>query len=83
MFFSNRPGKAKIIGLFKIRRELIIWLVIAVCLFPSHSVRAYIDPGTGSYIIQVVIGLFFGVAYATKNYWRHIIYRIRNRKNKK
>ena len=40
----------------------------------SHSltVPAYIDPGTGSLIIQVLIGVLAGAAVAAKIYWTRI-----------
>lgn len=61
----------------------IIWLVLAFCFLPARFAHAYIDPGTGSYIIQVIIGVFLGAAYAVKHYWRQIVARIKNRKNLK
>ena len=30
---------------------------------------AYLDPGTGSYVIQVGIGLVAGAFFVVKNYW--------------
>ena len=30
---------------------------------------AYIDPGTGSYIVQVLIASVVGLAYGVKVYW--------------
>jgi hypothetical protein len=36
---------------------------------PSH---AYIDPGTGSYVIQILIAAFISVGFAVKVFWRKI-----------
>lgn len=36
------------------------------------GVRAYIDPGTGSFIIQVLIASLAGIIYLIKNSWRSI-----------
>ncbi len=33
---------------------------------------AYLDPGTGSYIIQMLIAVFLGGLYAVKIYWQKI-----------
>ena len=33
---------------------------------------AYIDPGTGSYLIQLLIAAAVGIAFAAKLYWRQI-----------
>ncbi len=37
---------------------------------PAH---AYLDPGTGSMILQVLLGGFAGVALAGKLYWRRFL----------
>ncbi len=39
---------------------------------PSH-VQAYLDPGTGSYVTQIIIGIILGGLYAVKIYWRKIV----------
>ena len=36
------------------------------------TVPAYIDPGTGSLIIQVLIGVLAGAAVAAKIYWTRV-----------
>jgi len=47
--------------------------VLLLCLFPSlHNAHAYLDPGTGSYAIQVGAALFFSGAYVVKLSWRKI-----------
>ena len=33
---------------------------------------AYIDPGTGSYLIQLLIATILGSLFALKTYWRKI-----------
>jgi hypothetical protein len=35
-------------------------------------VQAYVDPGTGSYFIQLVVGGFLALLYALKLYWSRI-----------
>jgi hypothetical protein len=39
----------------------------------SHPVLAYIDPGTGSYLVQLLIATILGSLFALKTYWRKII----------
>jgi hypothetical protein len=34
-----------------------------------QSVHAYIDPGTGSMVVQVLIGAFVGLGIGIKVYW--------------
>ncbi len=50
-------------------------LLAAVCLSlaSNHSAHAYIDPGTGSYIFQLLIGMGLASAYLVKVYWQRIL----------
>jgi hypothetical protein len=34
---------------------------------------AYIDPGTGSIVVQTVITIFVGVSFALKMFWGRIV----------
>ena len=51
-------------------------LAIAIVLYVSAiaipAAFAYIDPGTGSYIFQVVVGALLAAALAVKVFWRRI-----------
>lgn len=47
-------------------------LVILGLLFPQ-SAYAYIDLGTGSYIIQMLIAGAVGILFAVKMYWKNLI----------
>jgi len=38
----------------------------------KFPVQAYIDPGTGSFLIQIVIAGLAGVGFAVKIFWTHI-----------
>lgn len=46
--------------------------VAGVCFLASPA-EAYIDPGSGSYAIQVLIGLVVGAGVGLKMYWRRIM----------
>lgn len=35
----------------------------------SQDVYAYVDPGTGSYLIQIVVAGLLGLIYALRLYW--------------
>ncbi|PIT97472.1 hypothetical protein COT77_01270 [Candidatus Berkelbacteria bacterium CG10_big_fil_rev_8_21_14_0_10_41_12] len=48
-------------------------ILVLLILFPFSYTHAYLDPGTGSYIIQVLIGLVFGAGYALKVYGHRIV----------
>lgn len=50
---------------------LVIFLVIfgfAFLVLPGN-VHAYLDPGTGSFMIQIIIGSVLGSLYFIKVYW--------------
>ena len=46
--------------------------MVGVFLFVPEEAFAYLDPGTGSYVIQVIIALILGVIYSLKLYWTKI-----------
>jgi len=45
--------------------------VFILLMFPART-HAYIDPGTGSYILQIVIAGIAAGAFAIKMFWRRI-----------
>ncbi len=55
----------------KSKRILMIFCLFYFLLFP-HSIYAYIDPGTGSYIIQLLIAAFIGLSIGVKIFWKKI-----------
>jgi hypothetical protein len=42
-----------------------------VCSLPSVA-SAYIDPGTGSYLLQLLIAAFVAVSFTMKIFWKRI-----------
>lgn len=52
--------------------KIFLLLVLYLFVSPTH-VSAYLDPGTVSYITQVLIGFFAGGAYLLKVYWNQIL----------
>jgi len=46
-------------------------ILFACCflLFGDDRAHAYIDPGTGSYLLQFAIGALFAGAFAIKAFW--------------
>lgn len=44
-------------------------LYMAVVPQPAH---AYLDPGTGSYILQIAAAALFGSLFALKMWWKQI-----------
>jgi len=55
----------------KIERISIMIAIFTFLFFPL-CVYAYIDPGTGSYIIQIIIAALFGISFGIKLFWGKI-----------
>ena len=52
-----------------------IWFLLFFLYFFTVTVpsaHAYLDPGTGSYLFQIVIGAALGAAVAIKVFWKKI-----------
>jgi len=47
-------------------------LLVGVVLLAPAPAFAYIDPGTGSFVIQGIIAAVVGVGFAVKMFWRRI-----------
>jgi len=47
-------------------------LLVLGCGLLSQSAAAYIDPGTGSYVLQVAIAFLVGLAFSIKVFWKKI-----------
>ncbi len=48
--------------------------VIVLLLLPARDAYAYLDPGTGSFLLQAVIAVVMGALLTLKLYW----YRLRS-----
>lgn len=48
-------------------------LCILFLIIFSNTCFAYLDPGTGSYIIQVIIAVILGAAFSIKMFWNKIV----------
>ena len=51
--------------------HLVLLLGVMVLIFPTRA-HAYLDPGTGSYILQIVAAAIFGSLFFLKTFWRQI-----------
>ncbi|MEZ4218763.1 MAG: hypothetical protein R3E88_19990 [Myxococcota bacterium] len=54
------------------RRRAVAALVLVAALLVASPAAAYIDPGTGSMLVQALVAGVAGAALATKTYWRRI-----------
>ena len=61
------------------------WLLLLLIfiIFPINFAHAYLDPGSGNYIIQILIGAILGGAYAIKTYYKRIYLYFQRRFGKK
>ena len=49
------------------------WLcVAAVFLLWERPAHAYLDPGTGSFLFQLIIGAIFSALFGIKMFWTNI-----------
>jgi len=53
------------------------WRILALgivlgCGFLAGSAAGYIDPGTGSYVLQIAIAFLVGLAFSVKVFWKKI-----------
>ena len=47
-------------------------VLFAICLFNSRPAYAYIDPGTGGMLLQLVTGGVAGLLLLVRLYWRRV-----------
>jgi hypothetical protein len=49
------------------------FLIVALVLVLPRPAHAYLDPGTGSAVIQMVVAGVMGALFVLKMYWRKLI----------
>lgn len=54
-------------------KKLVYLIIFTACslIFP-REVLAYLDPGAGSYVTQILLGIVFGGLVTIKLYWKKI-----------
>jgi hypothetical protein len=52
--------------------SVIAFVYVTFCLLAPEKSYAYIDPGTGSYILQVIAAVFIGALFSIKMFWRNV-----------
>lgn len=54
-------------------RPVVILLAIVVAIIgPASAAFAYIDPGTGSYMLQLLLGSLMAAGVLVKMYWHRL-----------
>lgn len=49
----------------------VLLVLCTLCVVPATA-HAYVDPGSGSMMLQLLLASFLGGLYALKTYWRRI-----------
>lgn len=52
-------------------KEILFGLIILTSI-PIHNAFAYVDPGTGSAVLQALIGVLVAVGIGVKVYWEKL-----------
>lgn len=47
-------------------------MLIFIFFFVNDWIYGYLDPGSGSYLIQILIAAFVGVSFGIKVFWKKI-----------
>jgi len=55
----------------------VVGIALAAAMWPLPAF-AYIDPGTGSYVVQIIIAAIVGGGFALKIFWRRIADAVRS-----
>ena len=55
------------------RVALVVALVLAFSSLVLEVANAYIDPGSGSFIVQMAIGAALGLSLSIKLFWRRLV----------
>jgi hypothetical protein len=78
IFQDRRKNKKRICDHCRAERDkfniyyfVVSFVAVATFVFPRIS-AAYLDPGTGSFIFQIIIAGVVGGLYTIKTYWRNI-----------
>jgi hypothetical protein len=51
---------------------LLAFMLLFICLMPLCRAHAYIDPGTGNYLLQLIVASLFGALFAIKVFWTKV-----------
>lgn len=52
-------------------KTFFLYVFVFFFIFPEHAL-AYVDPGSGSYMLQILLAFLFGALASIKIFWRKI-----------
>ena len=65
------------------KHNLLFSIALLSMLIIPQSAHAYLDPGTGSMVWQVLVAVGLGAAFTVKTYWQRIkLFLKKNKTNK-
>lgn len=53
-------------------------IVLLLLVISERSAEAYIDPGTASYVFQVIAGAILGGVFLLRTYWNRVVTTVRS-----
>ncbi len=59
----------KVIRYSIVRVVVLATILVGILAIPAY---AYIDPGTGSYILQMALAFLLGALFALKMFWQNV-----------
>jgi hypothetical protein len=59
-----------------------VFILLFIVVFSSDA-HAYLDPGSGSYMLQILLGTLVAGFFAIKQYWHRLKYFLKDRFRKK
>ena len=63
----------------KASRSILVTTTLALlCFFNPLEAQAYLDPGTGSYVLQIAIATLFAGLFSIKLFWKKIKTHVKN-----
>ena len=54
------------------QNKMMLVIFTMIYLMLPQTAYSYLDPGTGSYVLQVLLAAFVGIAFTAKIYWAKI-----------
>jgi hypothetical protein len=72
---NRRENVGRKVTLMRSIRSILVTCLVAACALClcTGGAHAYLDPGTGSYLLQIVIAGLLGAAFTLKLFWKRLL----------
>ncbi|MCK5233185.1 MAG: hypothetical protein KAJ91_00040 [Candidatus Aenigmarchaeota archaeon] len=64
---------------YSLRLNTFVAFLVGCCIVFPKTAHAYLDPGIGSYIFQLLLASLFGAFLVAKTYWSKLKVSLKNR----